>query len=95
MSSSGASILASTLTVLLAGCAGTADQGHMVVGSGSAQDRHDIDASNQQMTQIEQAGIPVTSGSAPAAAAPSSSTPDSAAPPNPPSTPAEPPPETP
>ena len=61
--------VAITLMVLLSGCASShddvPDRGRVVIGSGSDQDRHDIEASNQQMFQTERAGIPTASTPAP------------------------------
>jgi len=74
MKPTGAGLLAGTLLsgALLAGCASSSpDRGHVVVGSGSSQDRQDIEASNQQILQTEQAGVPSTSVNAPVPTAPS------------------------
>jgi hypothetical protein len=83
MSSSGARLVAGTLplVVLLAGCAssspeaGPAPESHVVVGSGSTEDRQAIDASDQHIFQTEEGIVsaPVANTSTPSP--PASSTP--------------------
>jgi len=100
MKSSGAGLIASTLPliVLLAGCASSSrDQGRVVVGSGSNQDRQTIESSDQQMVQLERSGLSSPPAGTTAPAETTSTPPVAAAPPDASSAPAptEPPLETP
>jgi hypothetical protein len=88
MNPTGAGLIVSAL--LLASCAPssneTADRGQVVIGSGSAQEREEIEASNQQIFQTERSGVfsqtapiipatPAASESAPASSATPPNTP--------------------
>ena len=97
MSSPGACLIAGTLPliVLLTGCASSTDagstpEGHVVVGSGSPEDRQEIDASNQHIFQTEQGIVASPTPSPNTQGAPAGKTPTSDSPPaqTPESTPA-------